>query len=552
MNKVENLSINGVVFYIEDEAYESLNQYLDALKKYFLSQPDGPEVIGDIEARIAELFSEKSKGANVVISLKDVREVVATLGTPEDIANVDADTEQTPASEKSRTVPPLLPFGYSKMARKFYRDPEKRIFGGVCAGLSVLWDIPVWAIRLIFFLSPFITLPFTGFFFHLSFPVPVFLLVLLYVILWIVIPKANTPARRLAMMGQPVTVEGLRSIREQSSDYASVSARIMAQSKDRVSMLMTKFLGVIFVLSGIGILISAILAFSFQSVVFESDWEWAYYPFSHLLPDMFNPTLVSVWEILLVLTILIPIILLISLGVKFLFQKMKLSPMIWGALVGCWFLVLISGVFVAFEQSARYAFEERVTTESVLKLPAGVDTLHFKVMKGPKLANNPLGAFYNEAEDIYVGMPEVYVEASSSDRWEITINKWARGASRLEASETSERIGCAYKQDGSILLINPYFSVSPSDKWSFQRVNITVRVPKGKFLHLDPSLECYYGHFWGQYWEHKDRGSRGLMLSTTQKGRLYNSEDEQPDPEEMMISEDKPEIDQISDVDVKN
>ncbi len=92
--------------------------------------------------------------------------------------------------------------------------------------------------------------------------------------------------------------------------------------------------------------------------------------------------------------------------------------------------------------------------------------------------------------------------------------------------EKAEVVQYHYELKGQELMLDPYFSVTPSDKWAFQRVSITVRVPKGKFLHLDPSLQLYYGHFWGRYWEHKDRGTKGLILSTNEEGELFNSVDD--------------------------
>lgn len=527
MNKVENLCINGVVFYIEDDAYKSLTRYLDTLKKYFSTHPDGPEVIGDIEARIAELFADKCKGANVVICLNDVQDVEATLGAPEDIANVDFDAAHSVHSSASSSseVPPSLPPGLSRIPKKFYRDPDRRFLGGVCAGLSVFWGVPAWLIRL-----AWIVFPFFSFMLWPLFRIPrealFVLLFVFYFVLWIIIPKAKTPARKLAMLGMPVTVEGLRSLREQTPDYERNMYRVAAKSRSWLSSTVSKIFGAVFLLSGLSVLLGSLVVCLFQSQFMDSEWKWAYYPLSRLLPDMFHPTVFSVWEILVALSILIPVFLLISLGIKFLFGKKNFRPAVWGGLVGCWLLILVSLTLLTVSQISRYRFDESVTLDHSLALPVGRDTLEVRVKEGAKYPNSLLGAFYYEADDAYAGMPSVYVEASSSDQWEISVRSRSKGKSRLEASVRAEQILYSYNQVAQVLWLDPYFSVAPKDKWAIQRVSVTIRVPKGKFIHLDTPLQLYYGHFDGLNWEHRDRGARGMMLSTDGEGRLYNADDE--------------------------
>jgi phage shock protein PspC (stress-responsive transcriptional regulator) len=118
-----------------------------------------------------------------VITMKDVEEVMSILGSPEDISG----------GEPSGEVPP-------RSQRRMYRDPDRRIFGGVCAGISAYLDWDPLIMRIIF-----TVLIFAGGF-GLG----------LYLILWIVLPEARTTAQKLEMRGDPVTIENIKdSVREE-------------------------------------------------------------------------------------------------------------------------------------------------------------------------------------------------------------------------------------------------------------------------------------------------------------------------------------------------
>ena len=58
MNKTVNVNLAGIVFHIDENAFETLNNYLNALKNHFKNEEGGDEILKDIEGRIAELFTE--------------------------------------------------------------------------------------------------------------------------------------------------------------------------------------------------------------------------------------------------------------------------------------------------------------------------------------------------------------------------------------------------------------------------------------------------------------------------------------------------------------
>ena len=172
-----NINLGGYPFNVDEDAYERLRQYMKSLEKEFSGESSASEIMADIEGRIAELFKMRLNAYKQVITMKDVEEVMAILGSPEVISGNSTTDERPPRSQ-----------------RRIYRDPDRRVFGGVCAGISAYLDWDPLIMRIIFAI-----LVIAGGF-GLA----------LYLILWIVLPEAKTTAQKLEMRGDPVTVENIK------------------------------------------------------------------------------------------------------------------------------------------------------------------------------------------------------------------------------------------------------------------------------------------------------------------------------------------------------
>ena len=125
MNKTVNMNLGGFFFHIDEDAYQKLNRYFDAIKRS-LSNDGREEIMNDIESRISELFSEKLNADKQVLGIKDVDDVIAIMGQPEDYKIEDNDRQETNYNNYAST-------GKSK---KLYRDTEHGILGGVSSGLG--------------------------------------------------------------------------------------------------------------------------------------------------------------------------------------------------------------------------------------------------------------------------------------------------------------------------------------------------------------------------------------------------------------------------------
>lgn len=180
MKKTLTVNLGGTVFNIDEDAYRLLDNYLNNLKLHFRKHSSAEEIVDDIELRISELFAEKLQTGAQVITITDVEEVIARMGKPEDM---DTDTEPS-SDENTKTT------GH----RRFFRNPDDKMLGGVISGAAAYFGLNVTTLRLaMVFLLIF------------SFKI----LIPLYIICWIIVPEARTAAEKLSMRGEAVTVENI-------------------------------------------------------------------------------------------------------------------------------------------------------------------------------------------------------------------------------------------------------------------------------------------------------------------------------------------------------
>lgn len=203
MKKTISINISGILFHIEEDGYDILRKYLEAINKYFSSYKDNHEIISDIENRIAEIFLSNLKNNKQVITAENVDKLIEKMGTIADFSKIeedksdesmrtDEDDEGDPDYYKYVTPPDAEKGGYKKLVRL----ENKKILGGVCAGFAQYFSIdPLWtrliAILLLFsgnlnFDMDFLDiLPFDNFRFRLGFG---FLAVISYIVLWVILP----------------------------------------------------------------------------------------------------------------------------------------------------------------------------------------------------------------------------------------------------------------------------------------------------------------------------------------------------------------------------
>lgn len=196
MNKIEYINLGGIPLAVDLDAAEVLQNYLYELDDYFGKSEYADEIIGDIELRMAELI-EESMGARKVANMDDIQKAIRIMGRPEQFGESD----ETPNADDR-----AYHREEQEYRRKFYRDPDEKVIAGVCSGIAAYFDIndPIW-VRL-----AFVVFTLTG-----------GAGVLLYLILWAVIPKAKTSIDRLRMKGEPIDLENIERMVEKGIDHIS-------------------------------------------------------------------------------------------------------------------------------------------------------------------------------------------------------------------------------------------------------------------------------------------------------------------------------------------
>jgi phage shock protein PspC (stress-responsive transcriptional regulator) len=188
MKKIININFHSRVIPIEETAYEILQQYIESLRRYFANEEGREEIIGDIENRFAELFSETLKKGAACITDADVNTIITSMGRPEEFEGEDATASSAQSATGTgstntagqQTGSSYQQTGYqyaADPARRLYRADNDKILGGVCAGLANYLRIDPAIVRILFVLISF------GWGFGF----------LLYFILWIVLPTRSLP-----------------------------------------------------------------------------------------------------------------------------------------------------------------------------------------------------------------------------------------------------------------------------------------------------------------------------------------------------------------------
>ena len=188
MKKTYNINLGGIVFHIDEDAYDLLDKYLSNLRIHFSKEEGAEEIVHDMELRISELFSERLNEKKQVITLTDVEEIIAQMGKPEEFS--EDTTQDTNEYIKEEKTP-----------KRLFRDPDNKVIGGVCSGIAAYLGWDVTAVRIIFIA---LALPFI-----LNGSLILNGVVIAYIIAWIIIPEANTAAEKLSMKGMQVNVENI-------------------------------------------------------------------------------------------------------------------------------------------------------------------------------------------------------------------------------------------------------------------------------------------------------------------------------------------------------
>lgn len=363
-------------FHIDEDAYQKLTRYFEAIKRSLSNSSGQDEIIKDIEMRVSELLTEKQKTDKHVVGLKDVDEVIAVMGQPEDYKIDDEENGET------------IPKYNSSNTKKLYRDTENGMIGGVLAGLGHYFGIDKVWLRI--FLLILVFAWFTG--------------LLAYIILWIVMPEAKTTAEKLEMTGEPVTISNIeKKVREEfenvsekikNANYDEMGNRIKTGAEKAGSSfgnfiiaifrVFSKILGVILIITGLTILFFLLVGiFTLGTNVFI-EFPWTTFV------ETGNLTEYPTWSFGLIMffAVGIPFFFLSLLGFKLLSPNLKsIGNIAKYTLLAIWLISVAMAIAIGINQATAYSVDGRVVQKENIDLKP-TDTLLIKFKHNDYFAKN--------------------------------------------------------------------------------------------------------------------------------------------------------------------
>ncbi len=516
MNRIISINIKGLIFQIEEDAFDQLDQYLRRLKKHFSQEDSHSEILDDIESRIAEMLS-REPGVNNSVSLKRVNEIIEQMGEPAEFAE-----EEEKASGES--------YHYYSRARKLYRDGESKMLGGVCSGLGAYFDLdPLW-IR-IAFLFAFFTFG-TG--------------LLLYLILWVLLPEARTPSERLEMRGEPINVDNIeKSVKAEfnrikknfnETEWKERTSRAANQAGDGLKSafktllsIALKFIGAGLVFGSLAVLVvCGLIYFGFLTDLFRTP----FYPFfSNLFEDALTGVL---FQVFLVLLFLLPVVAILYSGLKLLLGASLSTPWIGRIIGGLWGLSLLATIGLVFYLSNSWRDHASLSEDISLQTS---DTFHIQstnqVIFSQKFYNLEFGqsrgirGIYALENDSLKRPVKLNIHVISTGAPSMKATRHSNGESYEKAASLASNIRHELAITENTLVFNPYYAVPESDVWKNQQMEYDLYLPIGTTVVFGNNTSTFLNNVSTDQYIHTSE-LEGKSFVVTEKGLHIRDTDSKP------------------------
>lgn len=499
MNKTITSNIAGYVFHIDENAYEKLDAYLNTIRSYFKDSQGRDEIIADIEARLAEMLQERMADQKQVITMQDVNHVISIMGQPEAFLEDDPDTadwsEQRSSNAESGAGP-----------RRLFRDPDNRVAAGICSGISHYLGLsdPIW-LRLALVLALF-----------LSFGTAL----IVYIILYLIIPEATTTTDKLQMRGESVTVsniekrvnEELETVKNKWNELHGNSGpgrkigNLFHRLFTLVISLLTgflKFIAKIFgfaflVAGGIGFLSLLSIPFGLPTMIsLGNEGVVSSFEVQDILHNLVGGTGMMWWIYITGMLVWgVPLLALAYLGTRLLFGFRTRVKGIGVSLVLLWILGVVMSFVVSMVVISDFSSEGSDTETVELTLNADpTRTIHLDL-------NHDLGEDEptTEAEIFNLnlvtagnstklyGKPQLDINMAKTGGPKLVIKRLARAKKKPEAVERASKINYGFAANDTSLLFNGFFEIPEDELWRTQEVELELLLPVGYTVFLSDDL----------------------------------------------------------------
>ena len=493
MNKTVNINLAGIFFHIDEDAYQKLQRYLEAIKRSFTDSQGQSEIISDIEARISELFTERIKTEKQVIGMKEVDEVITIMGQPEDYLVDDEIFDDEPKSYISKGS-----------AKKLFRDTDNSYIGGVSSGLGHYLGIEVIWIRLLWIL---LALGSGGTF------------IFIYILFWVLVPEAVTTSDKLIMKGEPVNIsniekkikKGFDDVSEtvKSVDYQKYGNKVKSSSQtffDAIGNVIMFFLKIFAKFIGlILIIIGAVTIFSLFVSLLSLGTSSIFEPWWMDYPDALVTTGMPIWlgSIMLFFLFGIPAFFVLYLGLKILINNLKsIGNIAKFSLLGLWLLSIVGLIITSISWTSEFATESTVTTKHDLVYNTA-DTLAINMVASDldsysnMYRNSGFEIKFDDDDEkvIFSRNLRLNVLSTKDSIPFIQIEKEAKGKDYLQAKEKAQSINYNYALNGNTLMLDSFLLTDYENKFRDQNIELFLYLPEGSYIDLNNNLSSFLRNY---------------------------------------------------------
>ena len=569
MKKIIQINLSGRAISIEEPAYEKLQQYIQLLRKHFELEESREEILNDIEGRISELLYEKLQRGIDAITEAELEEVIASIGRPEDFSdstesNAPIGPEQATRQQKrlyrdaddkilggvcsgiasylgiDPTIVRLLfaiitlgGFGTGfliylalwillpkqslrgQSARRLYRNPDDRVLGGVASGLAAYFHIPVRNLRLIFAAPILINMILSlldlfddSIFVSIGFGSLTGTFVLVYIILWIILPEATNTYQKMEMRGEKVDLnrikqnvkEGFDRLEGKITNWGSEVEQTAQQLSEKFSERSKGFSEVRStsrnVLHAIGSVIRFFIYLFLGTVAFALLVSGAAILFAGFvtLPaqEFFWTGKMQQWGfwITVFLFFIVPVLFLFIWLIRRLFRVRGKSPVLrwsFGILwtLG-WIALFWTGISVIrdFEHKVKNVSDVTISSTSMNTLTIDQSAPPFEYTGTWQWINGDPQGFDITRESVKIPAVQIKVEKSPDTLFHVRVIKFARGRNPQQAQMRLDKFDYPVSFNDSLLQVAPGIVVGKEEKYRGQHVELWVQVPAGKSVRF--------------------------------------------------------------------
>ena len=469
MDKTISISLGGFSFIVDDRAFFKLKNYLDDIRRSLQGMEGTEDIIADVEVRIAELFKERLKSREVV-NEQDVDHIIQVMGRPEQYMDEDSEDSTSKGFSGAQSYSST-----EKVKKKLYRDPDDKVLAGVLSGIAHYIGVETWVTRVIF-----IILLFSDIFVSLTSAT-----VISYIVLWIILPKAETASQKYEMYGQ---AGDFQTIKKNVSQAASEMRGVAKDASSTLSQILSVFVkliliffGVVLICAGIGFIAAAIgliittsSSFPVQILGYIVDYGWQ----DWLLKLFFF------------LMMAIPGILFILFGIRLISSRAKINKTFVFSAMGIWLLSMIGTLIIGGTLVKNFAREIEFSEKKSYSIAH--DTLTIEFEKYKEFKNRRIkwefdstggfvefnGKLLRRIED------DVEFRESPDDQVYVEVVYSSKGSNIDDAKSHAEKINYNYQMNSrGELTLDRYLSLPKGAKFRNPDVSVIVYVPKGKVVH---------------------------------------------------------------------